>query len=118
VAVLAAALRAVPDLPATPEEPTPATEHDPSPVLGQGTDSSDGVGNRPPARAAATADEPQPLEEPAAIEALGPPAAPAATMEPASAPTTEPDGTPRPKPILAARPRVAPPATGVRAADW
>jgi hypothetical protein len=36
VAVLAAALRAVPDLPASPDEPDTVTEDPPSPVLGHG----------------------------------------------------------------------------------
>jgi hypothetical protein len=92
VAVLAAALRAVPDLPATPEEPPgpdelpTMTEDVPSPVLGHGAalpdGSTDGPGDGP---------------------------GPASTPVPGAAP----------KRIPAARPRLPfPPSPGSRAEDW
>jgi hypothetical protein len=92
VAVLAAALRAVPDLPASPEEPSgpdePATTNEdaPSPVLGHGAALPDGSVD-------GSADRPAPASPPAP--------------------------GPSPKPILAARPRLPfPPAPGSRADDW
>jgi hypothetical protein len=103
VAVLAAALRAVPDLPASPDEPVTVTEDAPSPVLGHG---------------AAPADEPadEPRDELAD-------AARSATDAPelgAWPPSSElAASSPVPKPILAARPRTPPPpAADAPAADW
>jgi hypothetical protein len=135
VAVLAAALRAVPDLPAdgevseeadvarAPIEPAPASDDDPSPVVGHGAvlPASE---TPPPEPAPPHPHRGEPVDEDASSEPL--------PFEPADADhvgqpllfeddpdqvTAAPPATP--KPILAARPRLTPPpARGDRAADW
>jgi hypothetical protein len=103
VAVLAAALRAVPDLPASPDEPVTVTEDAPSPVLGHG---------------AAPADEPadEPHDE---LVGAARPETDTPERDAAPAPSRIAATPPVPKPILAARPRTAPPpAAGAPAADW
>jgi hypothetical protein len=111
VAVLAAALRAVPDLPASPDEPVTVTEDAPSPVLGHGAAPSGEPADDAP-------DEPADAAGPVA----GPPVdAPGTGARPGSAEVAEvAEATPRaPKPILAARSRtVPPPSAGAPAADW
>jgi hypothetical protein len=98
VAVLAAALRAVPDLPATPDEPDTVTEDAPSPVLGHGAVLSDEAAGAVSQAGVGPEVEARPEGEGTVVVELA---------------------RPTPKPILAARPRATtPPAAGAPAADW
>jgi hypothetical protein len=104
VAVLAAALRAVPDLPVTEEAPASVTEGAASPVLGPDAASSPPGGPSP-------AIEPSPAIDPPVAATLfdDDPTTSAAAAAPAV----------RPKPILATRSRLPePPAGGAPAGDW
>jgi hypothetical protein len=121
VAVLAAALRAVPDLPASPDEPVTVTEDAPSPVLGHGAAPSDEPADDAPDE---HADAAGPLTGPA-VDAPGTTGARPASAEVAKAADVADvadvaEATPpAPKPILAARSRTAtPPSAGAPAADW
>jgi hypothetical protein len=140
VAVLAAALRAVPDLPPerevpdhgadddadvarAPIEPAPASDDDPSPVVGHGAALPASEAS-PPEPSPPDPHRGEPVDEDASTEPL--PFEPAGAghvgqpllfeADPDQVAAAPPTG---PKPILAARPRLTPPpARGDRAADW